>query len=58
VHDAAALAGAIEELAGDAPRRAAMGRAGRAKAEAEFDDRQVVEKTLAVYGRLLARRSA
>lgn len=56
VHDAGALAAAIEHLADDAPLRAVMGRAGRAKAEAEFDDRQVVETTLAVYERLLARR--
>jgi glycosyltransferase involved in cell wall biosynthesis len=54
VHDAVALAAAIEELAGDAAGRATMGRAARAKAESEFDDRRVVEITLAVYERLLA----
>jgi glycosyltransferase involved in cell wall biosynthesis len=58
VHDAEALAAAIGELAGDASRRGAMGRAARAKAEAQFDDRVVVETTLAVYERLLARRRA
>jgi glycosyltransferase involved in cell wall biosynthesis len=57
VRDAAALAAAIEDLAGDGERRRAMGRAGRAKAEAEFDDRRVVETTLAVYERLLERRN-
>jgi len=56
VRDARALASAIEALAGDADRRRAMGQAGRRKAEVEFDDRRVVEKTLAVYERLLAGR--
>ena len=55
VHDDAALADAIEELAADPSRRAAMGRAGRAKAESQFDDGEVVDRTLAVYERLLAR---
>jgi len=54
VHDAGALAGAIEDLARNGPRRAAMGRAGRAKAEAEFDEDRIVDRTLAVYERLLA----
>jgi len=58
VHDDAALAGAVQELADDPDRRVAMGRAGRVKAEAEFDDRAVVETTLAVYERLLARRGS
>ena len=56
VRDAGALAGAIEKLAGDPDRRRAMGRAVRGKAEAEFDDRRVVETTMAVYERLLERR--
>jgi glycosyltransferase involved in cell wall biosynthesis len=56
VRDAGALAGAIEKLAGDPDQRRAMGRAGRGKAEAEFDDRRVVETTMAVYERLLERR--
>jgi glycosyltransferase involved in cell wall biosynthesis len=55
VGDAAALAAAIEELAGDGARRRAMGEAGRRKAVAEFDDRRVVATTMAVYERLLAR---
>jgi len=58
VRDAPALARAIGALAGDAPRRAAMGTAARRKAEAQFDDRLVVAKTLAVYERLLARGRA
>ncbi len=58
VHDAAALAAAIEDLAAHPSRRAAMGRAGRAKAESQFDDRDVVDTTLAVYERLMARHES
>jgi glycosyltransferase involved in cell wall biosynthesis len=54
IRDADALTVAIAELAGDAPRRAAMGTRARQKAEAEFDDRQVIDKTLAAYRRLPA----
>ena len=39
--DAEALAGAMEELADDSPRRHAMGQAARKRAEAEFDDGRV-----------------
>jgi glycosyltransferase involved in cell wall biosynthesis len=53
VRDVAALARAVEELAGDAGRRRAMGEAARRKAQSAFDDRLVVETTLAVYRRLL-----
>ena len=56
VRDELALAAAVEDLAGDAPRRRAMGEAGLRKAVAEFDDRRVVERTLAVYERLLEAR--
>jgi glycosyltransferase involved in cell wall biosynthesis len=56
VRDAGALARAVEALATDADRRRSMGRAGRLKAEAEFDDRRVVATTLAVYQRLLEGR--
>ncbi len=49
---AVALAAAIERVATDAPRRAAMGTAARAKAHQEFDQAQVIETTLAVYERL------
>lgn len=51
--DAAALARAIAGLI-DAPDLAAQfGRAARAKALAEFDEKIVIERTLAVYRRLL-----
>jgi len=55
VRDPVALADAIADLAADPARRAAMGRAGRAKAIREFDDRRVVDITLDVYDRLLSR---
>jgi len=57
VRNAAALAAAVEELVRDEPRRQAMGTAALAKAAAEFDDRRVVQTTLALYERLLQRRS-
>ena len=49
VRDAAALALAVAELAADPSRRSEMGLRGRRKAEAEFDDRTVIERTLAAY---------
>ncbi len=52
-----ALATAIASIADDEPRRIAMGRAARAKARAEFDDRTIVDITLGTYDRLLARPS-
>jgi glycosyltransferase involved in cell wall biosynthesis len=55
VGDAASLAGAIEELVVDRGRRTGMGREARAKAVAEFDDRQQVATTLEVYERELDR---
>jgi glycosyltransferase involved in cell wall biosynthesis len=54
LHDADALALAVAELAGDGTRRSAMGLRGRQKAESDFDDRQVVQRTLAAYARLPA----
>jgi glycosyltransferase involved in cell wall biosynthesis len=51
--DPARLAAAIEALAGDLDLRLRMGRAGRHKAEAEFDDRAVVAKTMSAYRRVL-----
>ena len=51
VRDAAALAMAIGELAADPGRRALMGVAARRRAEACFDERQVVERVLAAYSR-------
>ncbi len=49
VHDAAALALAIVALAADPARRSDMGARGRTKAEAEFDDRVVIGRTLDAY---------
>ena len=53
VHDEARLAAAIEELLVDPELRHRMGAAGRRKAEAEFDDRAVVAKTMDAYERVL-----
>ncbi len=52
--DPARLAMAIEELVVDSALRRRMGMAGRHKAEAEFDDRAVVTKTLHAYERVLS----
>jgi glycosyltransferase involved in cell wall biosynthesis len=54
VRDPARLAAAIEQLVMDADLRHRMGLAGRQKAEAEFDDREVVAKSMAAYERVLA----
>jgi glycosyltransferase involved in cell wall biosynthesis len=54
--DAAALTAALESLAADPGRRAAMGAAGRVKAEREFDERRVIATILEVYAQLLDRR--
>jgi glycosyltransferase involved in cell wall biosynthesis len=56
--DAGALAEAIARLLDDAGMRERMGRAARAKALAEFDERIVIEKTLAVYRELLGADAA
>ena len=53
LRDPPRLAAAIEELAADEELRRRMGAAGRRKAEAEFDDRAVVAKTLSAYERVL-----
>jgi glycosyltransferase involved in cell wall biosynthesis len=53
LRDPPRLAAAVEELASDAGLRRRMGEAGRRKAEAEFDDRTVIAKTLQVYERVL-----
>jgi glycosyltransferase involved in cell wall biosynthesis len=55
VRDPARLAAAIGTLVADPERRARMGRAARAKALAEFDDRRQVQITLDVYRSLLGR---
>ena len=57
VRDSAALAIAVAELVGDAPRRARMGVAARRKAEREFDERTVIDTTLDLYERLVATRA-
>jgi glycosyltransferase involved in cell wall biosynthesis len=54
VRDAVALAEAMATLADDPARRRSMGRAARLRAEAEFDDRRVIARTLETYRRLLA----
>lgn len=51
--DGGGLATAIARLMDDAPLRARLGAAARAKALAQFDERIVIEKTLAVYQELL-----
>ncbi|WP_156525147.1 glycosyltransferase, partial [Rhodococcus ruber] len=51
-----ALAAAIDEVAGDAVLAAEMGRAGRARAIAEFSWAQIARQTLAVYQEVAATR--
>ena len=51
--DAEALAEAIVALAGDLPKAAAMGRAGRARALAEFTPERCVERVEELYVRAL-----
>ena len=51
--DAGALATAIARLLEDPDLRERMGQAARAKALADFDERLVIERTLAVYRELL-----
>jgi glycosyltransferase involved in cell wall biosynthesis len=53
LHDHVQLAMAIEKLADDPELRGRMGAASRRKAEAEFDDRAVVSKTMEAYERVL-----
>jgi glycosyltransferase involved in cell wall biosynthesis len=55
VGDPVALAAAIEGL-DDAPRRAAWGRASRARALAEFDERAVVARVLDAYAAVARRK--
>jgi glycosyltransferase involved in cell wall biosynthesis len=54
-HDARALGRAIDRLARDAELRGRMGVAGRARMLERFDEERVVDRTLTVYRRLLAR---
>lgn len=53
VRDAVALARAIARLQDDAALRERLGAAARAKALAQFDERIVIERTIAVYRELL-----
>ncbi len=57
VADVNALGGAIGHLAADAPRRHTLGIAAVEKSKHDFDDRQVIETTLAIYDRLCLRTS-
>ena len=52
----AAMARAVLSLLGDPARRKAMGRAARASALARFRPEPVVERIVALYGEVLARR--
>lgn len=54
--DASALTDAIRALALDPDRRRTMGEAAVVKARREFDQQRVIDVTLDVYERLLARR--
>lgn len=54
LHDIDRLASAIEEFVDDGELRRRMGEASRRKAEVDFDDRSVVDKTLAAYERVLS----
>jgi glycosyltransferase involved in cell wall biosynthesis len=56
--DVNGLAAAIAALAGDPLRRTAMGRAGRALVERNFDEAIVARETLAVYDAALRERAA
>lgn len=56
-HDAVALAEAIASVMTDESTRTAMGLAGRAKAQSEFDQTVVIARTLEVYEHLLAASS-
>jgi glycosyltransferase involved in cell wall biosynthesis len=56
VRDAAALASAVERLVADAECRRRFGGAARDKAAREFDDRDVIRRTLDAYHLLTATR--
>jgi glycosyltransferase involved in cell wall biosynthesis len=55
--DTAALDAAVEKLAQDPERRAAMGIAAQAKSRREFDVQRCIDITLGTYRRLLARHA-
>jgi glycosyltransferase involved in cell wall biosynthesis len=54
LHDAPALAGAIERLAGDAALRARMGARARVLVEQNYSDAHVVAQMLSLYRRAIA----
>jgi glycosyltransferase involved in cell wall biosynthesis len=54
--DAEALSTAIDALVRDPARRDSLGRAGREKARAEFDERWVVEKVIDTYRHVALRK--
>ena len=56
VNDVPALAERIERLLADRMLREQMGRSARAKAEAEFDQRNVFEKVVSCYRTLFQSR--
>ena len=58
VGDVAALVEAIARLAADPGLRGEMGRAARRRAEAEFDERAVVERVLQAYESVARRKRA
>ena len=58
LHDVDALVDAVAALATDPARRGTMGVRSRAKAVAEFDDRQIIRITLDAYRRLPVRPPA
>ena len=58
VRSSQALADALLELLRDDAKRAAYGRAARQKALREFDEREVFDRILGAYDRLLRQRAA
>ena len=52
--DASALADAIERLAAEPALCQRLGEAARRRAQAEFDERIVIERTMAVYEELIS----
>lgn len=56
VGDSYSLADAIQSLLDDPEARARMGARGRERALVEFDEKIIIEQTLALYARILARK--
>ncbi|HUQ14149.1 MAG TPA: glycosyltransferase, partial [Novosphingobium sp.] len=53
--DEAALAGALDRLAADAPLRARIGADNRAKARAEYEEAAMVDRYAGIYARVMRR---